>query len=109
MRMKEYICTDDDFHSAMQIVQSTINHSLLLASSLPGDGVKPKPLKSYFRIRPVINSLPETFTYKEVKDKALSNGISESSTCRYIKQLVELKYIVKQEDKYRKIKEFTAR
>ena len=109
MRMKEYICTDNDFHSAMQIVQSTINHSLLLASSLPGDGVKSKPLKSYFRIRPVINSLPETFTYKEVKNKALSNGISESSTCRYLKLLIELKYIVKQEDKYRKIKVFTAR
>ena len=54
MRMKEYICTDEDFHAAMQIVQTTLNHSLLVSSSLPGDEVKSKPLKSYFRIRTVV-------------------------------------------------------
>ena len=81
MHMKEYICTDEDFHSAMQIVQSTINHSLLLASSLPGEETKSRPLKSYFRLRPTLDSLPSSFTYKEVKDKALIAGISERSTC----------------------------
>ena len=69
--MKEYICTDKDFHAAMQIVQTTLNHSLLVSSSLPGDEVKSKPLKSYFRIRTVVESLPTTFTYKEIKEKAL--------------------------------------
>ena len=36
MHMKEYICTDEDFHASMQIVQTILNHSLLVASSLPG-------------------------------------------------------------------------
>ena len=54
LRMKEFICSDEDFHSAMEIVKATINHSLLLISSLPGDEVNPKALKSYFRIRFVI-------------------------------------------------------
>ena len=107
MRMKEYICTDEDFHAAMQIVQTTLNHSLLVSSSLPGDEVKSKPLKSYFRIRTVVESLPTTFTYKEIKEKALTKGISERSTCRYLKSLLELKYIDKQEDRYIRIKEFT--
>ena len=107
MRMKEYICTDKDFHAAMQIVQTTLNHSLLVSSSLPGDEVKSKPLKSYFRIRTVVESLPTTFTYKEIKEKALTKGISERSTCRYLKSLLELKYIDKQEDRYIRIKEFT--
>ena len=49
-----FICSDEDFHSAMEIVKATINHSLLLISSLPGDEVNPKALKSYFRIRFVI-------------------------------------------------------
>lgn len=107
MHMKEYICTDEDFHASMQIVQTTIDHSLLLASSLPGDEVKSKPLKSYFRIRTIVESLPKTFTYKEVKEKALTEKICERSTCRYLKKLIELKYIEKQEDTYIKIKEFT--
>ena len=109
MRMKEFICSDEDFHSAMEIVKATINHSLMLISSLPGDEVKPKPLKSYFRIRSVLDLLPKTFTYKDVRDKALLMGISERSTCRYLKKLVELNYLDKQQDKYYKIKKFTDR
>ena len=42
MQMKEYICTDEDFHASMQIVQTTLNHSLLVASSLPGEKMKPQ-------------------------------------------------------------------
>ena len=44
---------------------------------------------------------------KEIKEKALTKGISERSTCRYLKSLLELKYIDKQEDRYIRIKEFT--
>ncbi|HJD75294.1 MAG TPA: DUF3987 domain-containing protein, partial [Bacteroides reticulotermitis] len=96
LRMKEFICSDEDFHSAMEIVKATINHSLLLISSLPGDEVKPKPLKSYFRIRTVLDLLPKKFTYKDVRDKALLLGIPERSTCRYLKKLLELNYLDKQ-------------
>lgn len=109
MHMKECICTDEDFRSALQIVQTTTNHSLLVSSSLPGDDVKSKPLQSYFRIRPIINSLPEIFTYKEVKEKALPSGISERSTFRYLKNLTEAGYIEKQGDSYKKIKKITAK
>ena len=107
MQMKEYICTDEDFHASMQIVQTILNHSLLVASSLPGEKMKPQPMQSYFRIRSVVESLPKTFTYKQIKEKALTEGISERSTCRYLKSLIELKYIEKQTDKYIRIKEFT--
>ena len=62
---------------------------------------------SYFRIRSVVESLPRIFTYKQIKEKALTEGISERSTCRYLKSLIELKYIEKQTDKYIRIKEFT--
>ena len=107
MQMKEYICTDEDFHASMQIVQTILNHSLLVASSLPGEKMKPQPMQSYFRIRSVVESLPRIFTYKQIKEKALTEGISERSTCRYLKNLIELKYIEKQTDKYIRMKEFT--
>lgn len=109
MQMKDYYCSDEDFHTAMMIVQTTLTHSLLLASSLPGDEVKAKPLKSYFRLRPIIKSLPNTFSYKDIRDKALSKRISERSTCRYLKMLVSLKYIDKQGDMYVKLKNITAK
>lgn len=106
--MKEYTCTDEDFHSAMEIVKTTTSHGLLVLSSLPGEEVKAKPLTTYFRLRPIIEQLPKIFTYKEVRDKALSQGISESSTCRYLKNLLNLKYLDNQDGKYRVIKKFTG-
>lgn len=107
LQMKEYICSDEDFHVAMDIVKTTISHSLLLASSLPGDEVKSKPLKSYFRIGPIINKINKNFAYKEFIDEALKNGISERSACRYLKLAVENQYIEKQENTYIRIKKIT--
>lgn len=109
LQMKEYICSDEDFHAAMDIVKTTTSHSLLLASSLPGDEVKSKPLKSYFRIGPVINKINKIFTYKEFIDKAVKNGISERSASRYLKLAVEKQYIEKQENRYICIKKITAK
>ena len=107
IQMNEYTCTDEDFHTAMQIVHATVTHSLLLSSSLLKDEIKPKPLKLYFQIRSVINELPATFTYKEVKEKALTKGICERSTCRYLKRFTELNYLENQGGVYKKIKKIT--
>lgn len=107
MRMKEYICTDEDFHTAMQIVHATVGHSLLLSSSLPKGETKPQQMKLYFQIRSVINELPETFTYKEIRDKALTKNICERSLCRYLKKFTELGYIENQGGKYKKLKRIT--
>ena len=108
MQMKDYYCTNEDFRIAMQIVDTTMNHSLLLGSSLPGSKVKPKAMQPYFRLRPVIENLPRTFTYKMVMEEAVKNGISERSASRYLKQMAENNYIDKQKDRYVKRKEFTA-
>ena len=109
MHMNDYYCTDEDFSTAMDIVKTTLHHSLLLASSLPGDDVKSKPLKSYFRLRPIIESLPKTFTYKEIKIKAEKAGIIERTMCRYLTKMSVLGFIEKQEDKYIKIRKITEK
>lgn len=107
LQMKEYICSDEDFHTAMDIVKTTISHSLLLTSSLPGDEIKPRPLKSYFRIAPIINTLDEKFTYKEFIAKAQTKGIIERSACRYLKVALEKQFVEKQGDMYIRLKKFT--
>lgn len=109
MQMKEYRCTDDDFHAAMQIIKTTVIHSLLVCSSLPGHEVKAKPLKTYFRMRPVMNALPKTFSYNEAISKAKEKGINERSACRYLKKLTELEFIEKQDNKYVKRKKLSAK
>lgn len=107
MEMKERTCTDEDFHTAMQIVKTTLNHSLLLESSLPGDEVKMKPLRKYFKLRSLLHGLNSTFTYKEAVEKALTLKISERTFCRYLNQMIESQCIEKQVYGYKKLKEFT--
>ena len=109
MHMKEYICTDEDFHTAMEIVKTTMQHSLLLESSLPGNDVKGKPLRPYFRIGEIFNKLPTTFTLKEIKEKVLSNGISESSLYRFLNKMAKSKHIEKQDNTYHKLKMVTGK
>lgn len=108
MQMKEYICTDEDFHTAMEIVKTTVSHSLIIASSLPGETVKSQPLQPYFRIGPVINSLPKIFTYKEFVDKAVSLSIPKSSASRYLLKALESQFVDKQDNKYHRLKKFTS-
>lgn len=108
LQMKEYICSDEDFHAAMGIVKTTTSHSLLLSSSLPGDEVKSKPLKSYFRIGPVINQINKKFTYKEFIDKAPENRHQRKKQHdRYLKHAIENQYIDKQDNTYIRIKKIT--
>ena len=109
LQMKEYMCNDEDFHSAMAIVRTTLQHSLLLESSLPGDTTKAKPLRSYFRIGKIFNMLSDYFTLKDIKEKALSENVSESSLYRYLHQLIETKHIEKQGNKYHKLKKITLK
>ena len=109
LQMKEYMCNDEDFHSAMAIVRTTLQHSLLLESSLPGDNTKTKPLRSYFRIGKIFNMLPDYFTLKEIKEKALSDNIADSSLYRYLLQLIETKHLEKQGDAYHKLKKITLK
>ncbi len=63
MQMKEYICTDEDFTASTTSYKPSSTTAPPVASSLPGEKMKPQPMQSYFRIRSVVESLPRIFTY----------------------------------------------
>lgn len=96
-----YECTDEDFHTAMDIVFVLLEHSLLLSTSLPMGEKEVKPLHKFYRIRPVLKSMPEKFIFSELVSAAMVAGISESSAKRYLVRLVEMKLVVKEESGYR--------
>lgn len=60
--MPEYACSDEDFHTAMLMTDVLLEHSLLLSTCMQKSESKPKPLKPYFRLRPVLQVLSGTFT-----------------------------------------------
>ena len=100
--MPEYTCSDEDFHTAMLMTDVLLEHSLLLSTCMRKSESKPKPLKPYFRLRPVLQSLSGTFTFTQVVDKAVEMGIPKTTAKRLFRKTVELKLVVKEGDAYRR-------
>ena len=50
----EWKCSDEDFHTAMQIVDVLLEHSLLLSTSMDDTAGRIRPVKAFFKLRPVL-------------------------------------------------------
>lgn len=50
----EWECSDEDFHTAMQIVDVLLEHSLLLSTSMDDTAGRIRPVKGFFKLRPVL-------------------------------------------------------
>ena len=100
--MTPYTCTDEDFRTAMQLTNVLLEHSLLLSSSLPQTAVQVRPLQSFYQIRPVLDGLERTFSYTAFIKKSRDAGLAESTAKRWLSRAVKFKFIVKEENSYRK-------
>ena len=99
---KEYGCTDEDFHTAMDITRTLIEHSLLLSTSLPDTTQPPVSMHRFHRLDEILSSLSRRFTYTEFVQTVKNTGMSESTGKRLLRKAVKLQYVVKEEDGYRK-------
>ena len=99
---KEYCCTDADFDTAMQIIATVIEHSLLRGTSLPDTGHPPVAMRKFHQFEDVLKKLPRIFSYIDFINSAKELGISVSTAKRYLRKAVEQELVVKQKDKYRK-------
>lgn len=98
----EWTCSDEDFHTAMQIVAVLLEHSLLLSTSMDDSSAGVRPVKAFFKLRPVLRKLPRVFTYSELIAAANEAGMCTSSAKRYLSRLVDYQIVVKEDDKYKK-------
>lgn len=79
---KEYCCTDADFDTAMQIIATVIEHSLLLGTSLPDTGHPPVAMRKFHQFEDVLKKLPRIFSYIDFINAAKELGISVSTAKR---------------------------
>lgn len=99
---KDYICTDEDFDVALQIVDTLLAHSLLLATALPATLRAPSPMHKVKQVPVIMEQLKEKFSYTEFLNVANEVGISRSAAKRMLNKCVKLQLIYKEEDSYRK-------
>ena len=98
----EWKCSDEDFHTAMQIVDVLLEHSLLLSTSMDDTAGRIRPVKAFFKLRPVLKKMPREFTYSELMAAANEAGVPTASVKRYLLRLVYYQIVEKEDGKYRK-------
>lgn len=98
----EWECSDEDFHTAMQIVDVLLEHSLLLSTSMDDTAGRIRPVKAFFKLRPVLKKMPREFTYSELMAAANEAGLPTASVKRYLLRLVYYQIVDKEDGKYRK-------
>ena len=98
----EWKCSDEDFHTAMQIVDVLLEHSLLLSTSMDDTAGRIRPVKAFFKLRPVLRTMPREFTYSELMAAANEAGLPTASVKRYLLRLVYYQIVEKEDGKYRK-------
>lgn len=98
----EWKCSDEDFHTAMQIVDVLLEHSLLLSTSMDDTAGRIRPVKAFFKLRPVLKKMPREFTYSELMAAANEAGLPTASVKRYLLRLVYYQIVEREDGKYRK-------
>lgn len=98
----EWECSDEDFHTAMQIVDVLLEHSLLLSTSMDDTAGRIRPVKAFFKLRPVLKKMPRELTYSELMAAANEAGLPTASVKRYLLRLVYYQIVEKEDGKYRK-------
>lgn len=99
---KEYTCTDDDFHAAMTIAFTTVEHGRLLSTALPATIEKPRLMRKPGRMELALAALPEKFPYSDFMESIRLQGASPATGKRWLQKAVRLKVLVKQKEGYRK-------
>ena len=99
----EYNCSDEDFNTSMQLVEVLLEHSLLLSTSIPATDQPVRPMKAYFRLRPVFERLKTKFTYQEFMDEVHLQKLPDSTAKRLLAKAVDAQVIKKEEGGYRKM------
>lgn len=105
----EWKCSDEDFHTAMQIVDVLLEHSLLLSTSMDDTAGRIRPVKAFFKLRPVLKKMPREFTYSELMAAANEAGLPTASVKRYLLRLVYYQIVEKEDGKYRKTGKYWLR
>ena len=98
----EWKCSDEDFHTAMQIVDVLLEHSLLLSTSMDDTAGRIRSVKAFFKLRPILRTMPREFTYSELMAAANEAGLPTASVKRYLLRLVYYQIVEKEDGKYRK-------
>ena len=98
----EWKCSDEDFRTAMQIVDVLLEHSLLLSTSMDDTAGRIRPIKAFFKLRPILRTMPREFTYSELMAAANEAGVPTASVKRYLLRLVYYQIVEKEDGKYRK-------
>lgn len=87
-QVTEFTCQDEDFDSAVRIVQTCMKHSANTTTILIERCVRNK-MTGFQRVMPVLRKMGVQFRFIEFKNEAKKRGICESTAKRALKKYLE--------------------
>ena len=100
-QVTEFTCQDEDFDSAVRIVQTCIKHSTNTTTILVERSVR-KKMTGFQRVMPVLKKMKVQFRFIEFKNEAKKRGICESTAKRALKKYLESGLVSKDCNVYKK-------
>ena len=97
---RDISCTDEDFRLAIAIMEVLLMHSLMFSTTLHKVKASPNTMRKYFKVRNALEKLKPEFSYTELIEALMSEGMPESTARRYRKRLLNMQIIVQQGDRY---------
>ncbi len=94
-------CSEEDFRIVMAMMEVLLHHSLMLSTSLRKEQAAPAEMRRYFCARKALEKMKSEFTYSELIEALVSEGMSKPSAKRVRIRLLKLKVIVKEGTTYR--------
>lgn len=86
-QVTEYTCTDEDFDTAIRLALSGMNHSVHVSTMLDDKGKRSR-VKVFFRLMPILNSMPSTFRYSQFCEAVVNAGMYPNAAKRSLKKYV---------------------
>ena len=84
----EYICFDDDFDTAMDIVLTALRHSAYISTMINETQVR-RRMTQYYRFLTVLEKMPERFRFSDFAEEVARLGKSQVAAARALKKYVE--------------------
>lgn len=100
-QVTEFTCQDEDFDSAMAIVQYCMKHSTNITTMLMEKTSRNK-ISGFYKVMPVLKSMDEKFRFTDFKSEALKRGICDSTMKRALKRYLESGLLSKRCNIYKK-------
>lgn len=107
-QISEYTCNDEDFDTAMRLALTGMIHSAHISTMMKENEIR-NNVQSYFKLMPILMSMPDKFRYADYVAAAMKAGFKDYTAKRSLKKYVAGGLLSKSNGLYTKTRKLKKR